>query len=183
MLGQHIRRVGSIRLGASAWLTTFACLILAVSVPGLISSARSAVRALDRLRRFPDDRRARFEYGWQGTFALLHGLAGCMSLGVILVLQAGSSWLALAGVFCVNLLVQPVAVLLCWIGACKVTRGLCGQVTYAWRRVPESELASLTPPERRRLAWFCVWQGVACLIFGATMVVGCAGLLVQAGLG
>jgi hypothetical protein len=82
-------------------------------VPGLIVSTWSMVRACNRLRRSPDDRVARFQYGWEGTFALLNGLASCMSLAVVLVLQAGSSGLALAGVVIVNLLVQPVAVLFC----------------------------------------------------------------------
>ena len=89
----------------------------------------------------------------------------------------------MGGPFCANLLLQPVAALLCWTGVCKVTLGLFGQVAYAWRRIPESELAGLTPRERRTLASFCVFQGVAALAFGATLCVSCAWLLVQAVLG
>jgi len=154
-------------------------LILAVSVPGLIFSGRSAVRASQRLRRSPHDRVARFEYAWEGTFALLFSLASCMSIALVLVLQARSSWLALAGMLIVNLLVQPLAVLFCWAGVRKVTLGLFGQVAYAWRRVPESELASLLPSERRGLAWFCVFQGVVGLVLGAAMGASCAWLFVR----
>jgi hypothetical protein len=134
-----------------AWLTTFAYLTLAVSLPGFIACARSAVRAARRLRRSPHDRRARFEYGWEGTFALQFGLATCMSTAVLLGQQTGSSWLAPAGVLIVNLLVQPVAVLFCWAGVRKIALGLFGQVAFAWRRVPESELSGLLPSERRGL--------------------------------
>ena len=161
-------------MGPYLWLTTFAWLTLAVSVPGCILSTRSMHRALDRLRRSPDDRIARFAYGWEGTFALLNGLASAMSLAVILAAQAGPSGLALAGVGLVNLLVQPVALLFCWIGVRKIALGLFGQVTYAWRRVPESELASLLASERRGLAWFCVFRGMIGLALGAAMGVSCA---------
>ncbi len=167
-------------MDTAAWLTTFSCFLLAVSVPGLFVSARAMVRALNRLRRSPDDGMARFEFGWQGVFAVLNGIASGLSSALILVLQAGPSGLALAGVFIVNLLVQPIALLFCWVGVRKVTLGLFGQVAYAWRRIPESELAGLSRPERRTLAWFCVFQGVVALALGAAMSVGCAGLLVQA---
>lgn len=167
-------------MSASAWLTAIACGILVVSGPGFIVSARSMVRALKRLRLAPDDRIARFEYGWEGTFAVLGGLASAMSLALLLALQAGHSGLALAGVALVNLLVQPVALLFCWAGLRKVGLGLVGHVAYAWRRVPESELADLSRSERRALAWFCVFQGVVALAFGTAMSVGCAGLLIQA---
>ena len=115
-------------MGTSVWLTAIACLILTVSVPVLIVSTRSMVRSSHGLRRAPDNRVAHWEHGWEGTFALLSGLATCMSLALILVLQAGSSGLALAGVVIVNLLVQPVASLFCWTGVRKVTLGLSGQV-------------------------------------------------------
>jgi hypothetical protein len=164
----------------SAWLTAVACGTLAVSAPGLVVSARSMVRALKRLRRSPDDRVARFEYGWQATFALFNGLAIGMSVALLLVLQTGPSGVALAGVVLVNLLVQPIALLFCWVGFRKVSLGLFGRTAYAWRRVPDSELAGLSRSERRGLAWFSVSQGVVALAFGGAMSIGCAGLLVQA---
>jgi hypothetical protein len=167
-------------VATSAWLTTFACLILIVSVPALTVSASAMVRALRRLRRSPDDRMARFEYGWEGTFALLSGLASAMSLALILASRAGSSGLALAGVCLVNLLVQPLALLICWVGVRKIVLGIFGQVAYAWRRVPASELASLRQSERRGLAWYCIFQGVILVAWGTAMSVGCAGLLIQA---
>ena len=169
----------SIQVRTSEWLIVPVGLSLTVSVPGLVVWTRSMVRSLHRIRRSPDDRLARWVYGWEGTFALLNGLATCMSLALILVLTTGSSGLALAGVVTVNLLVQPVAILFCRAGVRKVTLGLSGQVAYAWRRVAESELAGLSPSERRGLAWFCAFQGVVALAFGAAISVGCAGLLVQ----
>ena len=162
------------------WLTVFACLIFAVSGPGLIVSARSMVQALNRLRRSPDDRIARFAYGWQGTFTVLHGLASSMSLAILLVSQAGPSGLALAGVIIANLLAQPVALLLCWVGVRKIALGSFGRLAYAWRLIPESEVAGLSHPERRRLAWFCVFQGSVALAFGVSLGASCAGLLIQA---
>ena len=167
-------------MGTSMWLTVFAGLILAISVPVLIVSARSMARALNRLRRSPDDRMARFESGWQGTFTVLNGLASSLCVAVLLVDLAGPSGLALAGVVIVNLLVQPVALLVCWVGVRKVALGLSGRLAYAWRLVPESELTGLRHSERRRLAWFCVFQGGMALAFGALLVVSCAGLLIQA---
>jgi hypothetical protein len=138
------------------------------------------VRALNRLRRSSEDKMARFEYGWQGVFALCNGIASGMSLALVLVSQARPSGLALAVVVIVNLLVQPIALLFCWVGVRKVALGLFGQVAYAWRRIPESELAGLSRSERCGLAWFCVFQGMVVLAFGSAISVGCAGLLVQA---
>jgi hypothetical protein len=82
-----------------------------------------------------------------------------------------------------NLLAQPVALLLCWTGACKLVLGLCGHVAYAWRRVPEEELVDLSESERRGLAWYCVAQGSVVLMMGAAVSAGCAWPLVRAAFG
>jgi hypothetical protein len=73
--------------------------------------------------------------------------------------------------------------LFCWVGVRKVALGLFGQVTYAWRRVPESELASLLAPERRGLVCLCAFRGMIVLALGGAMGVSCAWLLTRAFLG
>lgn len=164
-------------MSTSAWVISFAWLIPAVSVPGLIYFAGSMVRASKLLRRSPDDPIARFEFGWTGAFTLLLGLASCMSLALVLTLAAGSTWLAIAGLLIINLLVQPVAAVFFWIGVCKIGGGLLGHVVVGGRRLTESELAELLPLKRGGLAWLCVFQGAIGLVLGAAMSAGCASLL------
>ena len=119
-------------------------LTLAVSGSGLILSVRSMLRAQDHLGRSPDDRIARFAYGWEGTFALLNGLATSTSPAILLVYQAGPSGLALAGVAIVKLLLQPVALSLCWVGVRKIALGNFGQVAKALPTVVSSSRTSIS---------------------------------------
>ncbi len=112
-----------------------------------------------------------------GFFAFLAGTA-------CLVVAAGqyvaSSWVAIAIVAGANLVLQPMALLLSWMGARKIGLGLGGRVAYpAWWRAPEEELAKLSPHERRMLARYCVFQGLLALPLGVAMSIGCAWPLVQ----
>ena len=61
----------------------------------------------------------------------------------------------------------------------KLALGVCGDIAYAWRRLPEEQLADMTPRDRRSLAWYCVFQGVVGLALGAAISVGCAWPLVR----
>jgi hypothetical protein len=146
----------------------------------LIACVSCVVVAVVRLRRSSEDPVARFTYGWLSALVVPPGLMSCVGLAWALAEPAGRSGLAVAGVVACNLLAQPVALLFCWTGACKLVLGLRGHVGYAWRRVPEEELVGLSASERRGLAWYCVAQGSVGLMMGVAVSVGCAWPLVGA---
>lgn len=155
-------------------------LLLAILGAALIGSVGVMVLSIVRQGRSPGDPAARFQYGWMGTYALMIALASCLGMAIVLVVSFDSSVWAVVALAVVNLLVQPVALLFCWAGIRKIVLGLRGNIAYAWRRVPESELVDMPPAERRALAWFCVFQGLLGLGLGAVMSYGCAaGLLIQ----
>jgi hypothetical protein len=122
----------------------------------------------------PDEPGARFRSGWLGTFGLQLGLASCMGLAAVLAVYGAGSAAAVVAAVIINVVVQPVALLICWAGIRKIALGLQGQVAYAWRRVPDAELADLPPGRKRQLSWFCVAQGVVVLPLGVVISLGCA---------
>ena len=158
------------------WVAVVASLI------GLLSLAIVLTVAIVRLSRSPNDGVARFTYGYLGVFGILVGLASGLDLALVLGPYISSSWLAAAAVGAVNLLVQPVSLLLCWTGVRKIALGVCWHIGYAWVRIPENRLTG-SSSERRALSLYCVLQGVIALALGAILGVGCAWPLVQWGLG
>jgi len=158
---------------AGEWLTIVALLCM------LIACVSCLWVSVVRLRRAAEDPVARFTYGWLAALVVPPGLVSCAGLAWALPAPAGRSGLAVAGVVACNLLAQPVALLFCWTGACKLVLGLRGHVGYAWRRVPEEELVGLSASERRGVAWYCVAQGSVGLMMGVAVSVGCAWPLIR----
>ncbi len=129
-----------------------------------------AVYLLISAVRTPADKPgARFISGWLGAFGLMLGLSGGTGLAAVLaVFGVGSTAGVLAAVV-LNVVFQPIALLMCWTATRKIVLGVRGQIAYAWRRIPDAELVDTPLPERRQLAWFCVLQGVVVLPFGAAI--------------
>jgi hypothetical protein len=109
---------------------------------------------------------ARFRRGTLGAFGLMLAVSSGAGLTAVLAEFGTGSAAWLVAMVTINLALQPVALMLCWIGVRKITLGLCGRVAYAWRCASETDLADLLPAERRQLPWFCVLQGVMALPIG-----------------
>jgi hypothetical protein len=151
-------------------------IVVVLSIGELVAAVWLLVAA-GRIRA--DEPKARSTSGWLGTFGLLLGLGGGVGLAGVLAQFGAASVAGVAAAVALNIVFQPITLLLCWAGVRKITLGVCGQVAYAWRRVPEAELANLSLDDRRRLARFCVFQGVIGLLFGAAITVGMASPLIR----
>jgi hypothetical protein len=127
----------------------------------------------------PDEPGVRFLSRWLGAFGLIVALSSGCGLASVLVEFGVGTTAELAAALALNVVFQPVALLFCWVGVCKIALGLCGLVAYAGRRVPEGDLADLTPSERRQLVWFCVCQGVVGLLFVVAVSAALASPLVS----
>ena len=156
------------------------CIILAALACGLAVSLAFLVIAGIRLRRSPEDPIVRFTYGWLGVFALNSALVCCIGLAWLPADYAGMSGMAILSMIIANILAQPIAVLFLWAGVRKLMLGLCGNVAYAWSRIPEEQLAGLSAQKRSALARYCVVQGVLGLVMGGAIGAGCAWPLVRA---
>jgi hypothetical protein len=133
-----------------------------------------------RLDRRQGNSLDRFMYRHYLGSAMLIGLVCCVWLVCVLAEHAPSSWLAFGGAVAVNLLIQPLALLMRWSATRKIVLGLCGHLVYAGQRVPEEELADMAPSERRSLTWYFVIQGFVLLLIGVATSLGCAWPLVRA---
>jgi hypothetical protein len=103
----------------------------------------------------------RFVTFWDGAFGFLC-LVGALFAMAALALQQGGVWrIVLLGL--VNLVMQPTCLLMGCNGVRKVRSGLVGRIYYAGRKIPDEELRNLAPAERRRLARYCVVQGLVIL--------------------
>jgi hypothetical protein len=153
--------------------------VIAVSVGGLCGAVLILSSAVRIARRSPEDGVARFTSGYLGLFGCCLGLIGSLGLIGIAGLYVGSSLLALAVVVVLNLVAQPVALLVCWTAVRKLRLGLCGCVAYAWKRIPESTLADVPAPTRRALALHCVFQGLVTLPIGVAISLAFAAPLLQ----
>jgi hypothetical protein len=151
-------------------------IVVALLVGELVGAVCLLVAAA-RVR--PDEPAARFRSGWLGTFGLLLGLVGGTGLAAVLAEFGTASVAGVAAAVALNVVLQPVGLLFCWTGVRKIALGVRGRVAYAWRLVPEAELADLPPADRRGLARFCVLQGVIALLFGAAISIGVASPLVH----
>lgn len=149
-------------------------LALVGSMVGLFAAVGMVATAGIGLTRSAGDDCARVGYGYLGSSGLLLGIGSGLLLVATEAPYVESSWSALVAVVTVNLLIQPLAVAFGWMGFRKLTLGLCGCVCYAWRRIPESELAELRPDQRNALAWYCVVQGLLALPFGIGLSAACA---------
>lgn len=157
--------------------------ILTAFVSALVVSVATLVVAVIRVRRSPEDRLIRFTYGWLGAFALFTVLVCGVGIAWVVGDYAGSSGWVIVGLVAVNMLVQPLALLFCWVGACKLTLGLCGHVWIAFHRVPEEQLIRFSTQERSELARYCAIQGVLALGMGSAISAGCLWPLVKTVLG
>jgi hypothetical protein len=131
----------------------------------MLAGAVHMLVAAARVR--PEEPAARFFSGWLGAYGLMLGLASGTGLASVLAAVGVETLAGVAAAVVLKLVLQPLALLICWAGIRKVTLGVCGQVAYAWRRIPDAELADVPQAVRRRLAWFCVLQGVTVLPLGA----------------
>lgn len=147
--------------------------VLLIELVGAISLLVAAFRIS------PVSPAARFRSGWLGAIGLLLGLLSCTGIAALLAQFGIGSPAGVAAAVALNLVIQPVALLICWSGVRKITLGLRGRIAYAWREIPESELAELPPVERRQLSWYCIFQGVVVLPIGVFFSVGCASPLVR----
>ncbi|WP_422931855.1 hypothetical protein [Singulisphaera sp. PoT] len=87
------------------WLTLLIACSLAVTGTGFAITARLTIRASRCLRESPEDRVARFDYGWLGAFALMCGISCAMSLAVLINSHVQSRWLVVVGLFLLNVLI------------------------------------------------------------------------------
>jgi hypothetical protein len=170
---------GGSRMDPSGVYTVIAGLSLVVAVPMFIVSAWSYPRALKRLRDTPDKPGSRFEEGWLGTFMLMGAISGLTSLALLLTLHTSSSVVTLIFLVIVNLLIQPVALLLCWFGVTKIFWGVSGRISYGGRRVPDSEFTDIPRSQRLQIVLFSVLQGMFGLTFGGVLCLGSLGLLIR----
>ena len=155
-------------------------LVVSLGVVGVLLSVAALVSATLQLRRAPDDSGVRFGAGWQGAYALLMGPTCCVMVVGGLAQQVRTSWLALLTVILMNVLAQPVWLLMAFAGFRKIVLGLTGRMGYAWRAVPEEELGDLPPGERRSLQLYCIVQGLVILPLGGFMSLACAVPLLSA---
>jgi hypothetical protein len=137
--------------------------LLALSLGALGYGAYMLISAV---RRPADTPAARFSSGWQGAYGLIFVVGGALGLAVTLA-SAGVNSIAgvLAGI-ALNAAFQPLALFVCWASLHKIVLGVCGHATYAGQRIPDAELAELSPAKRRLLACFCVFRGMVTLSFG-----------------
>jgi hypothetical protein len=149
------------------------------AVCGLLGSAYLLSRAAMR-KIPPDDGPARFTRYYEELLGFNGILICCLGLVLVAGPHVESSWLALAVILAVNLIMQPVALLACWMGLRAIGLGLCGCISYGGRRVPVAELADLSASGRRGRLLYCVCKGMFfVLFFGAWLSVVCGWPLLQ----
>jgi hypothetical protein len=151
-------------------------LITAVLLAELVAAITLLVTAF---RISPEAPAARFHSGWLGAFGLMSGLGSCTGLAALLAEFGTGSAAGVVAAVVLNLVVQPFALLMCWSGVRKITLGLRGRLAFAWRQVPESELADLPLTERKQLCRYCVFQGVVVLPLGVFFSLACASPLIR----
>lgn len=144
-----------------AYLHTISMDVLLV---GLVLSTAGLLGAYVGLTRFPDDPGNNFGSKWLGAISLPAWLLCCMGVSSGLAEQVATSTLAWLTVVLMNLLTQPLWLLICYAGMRKIALGLSDRVCIAWREVPEARLRNRQG--RRALARFCVLQGMTILPFG-----------------
>jgi hypothetical protein len=132
----------------------------------LILSLIGVARALWIGRYFPDDPGRRWESGWLGAFSLFGLLGGCVGLAGLLAPLIDSSSLAFAAVLILNLLAQPILLLLCFTSLRKILSGLRGRICYAGVEIPDAEWQQWSADLRRWAPWYGILQGVGLLVFG-----------------
>ncbi len=99
-------------------------------------------------------------------------LFGLISLGVG-AYMLGESYGGLATVIVlslINLVVQPLCLLVCMGSAYKLIMGLAGRVTYAFRTCPP---AKFNPEEYRSLRLYCIQTGAIGLAFSVGLAYAC----------
>ena len=104
--------------------------IVVVMLALQLVSAGMVVWIILRERRLPDDPGNRLTYGWLGAFALTALMVCSVGLSVI-VAQFPPTRLAVLVAAIVNGLSQPIAMLIVWMGARKIVRGILGKAEYA----------------------------------------------------
>ncbi len=126
----------------------------------LLASAGMVVWAIIRQRQMPDHPMNRFKYGWLGAFAMMEVLVCSVGLSVIVAQTAPTTLTVLVAVI-VNGLIQPIAILMLWMGARKIVRGFQGTVDYAGSRIEG---------ESRSWVIYSTLRGVAFLVAGLGFV-------------
>jgi hypothetical protein len=141
---------------------------------GIALSLAALVVSIVRLRRAPDDPGVRFGCVWLGALALLAGPLCCIGVAHGLAGQVSTSRLAMLAVILVNVLAQPVWLLVGYASCRKGVLGLTGRVAYGWRgTIPEDQLRDLPPAKRRSLQRYCITQGLFVLPLAASMSLAC----------
>ena len=148
-------------------------LLVSLCSIGIVLSLTALVWSVVRLRRAPNDPGVRFGYGWLGAIALLEGPLCCVGVAIGLADQVRTSWLALLTVILMNVLAQPLWLLMLFTGCRKIVLGLGGRVGYAWRAVPEEQVQSLPADERLSLQRYCICQGLVVLPLAGSMSLAC----------
>ncbi len=152
-------------------MTTDEILVLAVSAAVLLLSVAGLAKAVLLARQFPT---SRFISGWLGALSLLAGLPACVGVCLSLSPLAETSALALSVVVLVNMLAQPLLLLMVYMACRKIFLGLTGRIGYGSRAIPEEELQDISAEERLSLQRYCIVQGLVLLPVAALLSAACA---------
>jgi hypothetical protein len=159
--------------------THIALFFLALFGPATIFQFWLLVRALREERvartlRQPPRPGLRFTISYAGSFGLVSAIGALIMIG-ILAASAEGAW-RLVPLVLVNMIIQPLCILMLASGAHNLWHALRGRVTYAFRIIPAESI----PPERQRdLMKYRMVQSIVGIVFASAL--GCSMLWVLLG--
>jgi hypothetical protein len=114
----------------------------------------------------------RFTSYWDGALGGLCLISALFTAASLAGQQEGMWRIAL--LVLINLVMQPICLLMGFMAVRKLASGLVGKLYFAGREIPEEELPDcLSQAERRRLAWYCVAQGLVILPIASFLSLAC----------